>query len=98
MSVCAYVVFFRTAAALAGGALSAPVLGAVEMVSGIAELSGDAAGFVAAAGITAWGGVSIHCQTMSAVGELSMRYHTIGKVLQTVISVFLAAAAWGVLQ
>lgn len=95
-SVCAYVVFFRTAAALAGGALSAPVLGVVEMVSGVAELTGDAAGFVAAAGITAWGGVSVHCQTMSVIGDLSVRQHTVGKLLQTVISVLLAAAAWGV--
>lgn len=91
LSICAYVVFFRTAAALLPSALPAAALGAVEMVSGIAELPKNAAGFVAAAGITAWGGVSVHCQTMAVAGELSLKYHTIGKMLQTGISVVLAA-------
>lgn len=91
LSICAYVVFFRTAAALLPSALPAAVLGAVEMVSGIAALGRDPAGFVAAAGITAWGGVSVHCQTMAVVGELSLKYHTLGKILQTVISVAFAA-------
>lgn len=91
LSICAYVVFFRTAAALLPSELPAAVLGAVEMVSGIATVSKNAAGFVTAAGITAWGGISVHCQTMSVVGELSLKYHTLGKLLQTVISVVLAA-------
>ena len=96
LSICAYVVVFRTAAALLPSALPAAVLGAVEMVSGIAALGKNAAGFVAAAGITAWGGLSVHCQTMAVVGELSLKYHTLGKILQTVISVVLAAviATW----
>lgn len=90
LSICAYVVFFRTAAALLPS-LPAGVLGAVEMVSDIAALNKNAAGFAAAAGITAWGGVSVHCQTMAVTGDLSLKYHTLGKVLQTVISVVLAA-------
>lgn len=91
LSICAYVVFFRTAAALLPSELPAAVLGTVEMVSGIATLSKNAASFVAAAGITAWGGVSVHCQTMAVAGDLSLKYHTLGKLLQTVISVALAA-------
>lgn len=93
LGVCAYVVFFRTVAALLPAALPAAALGAMEMVVGMAALSGDAAGFITAAGLAAWGGVSVHCQTMSVVGELSLRYHTAGKLLQTALSLVLAAAA-----
>ena len=90
LGICAYVVFFRTAAALLPSVLPAAVLGVVEMVSGIAGLSPNTAGFVAAAGITAWGGISVHCQTMAVAGELSLRYHVMGKILQTVLSVVFA--------
>ena len=95
LHISAHVDLFRAAAALIGGA-PAGVLGILEMVSGIAGLSADKEGFVAAAALTAWGGLSVHCQTMSVSGELSLRYHTAGKILQTVISVFLAffAAKW----
>lgn len=93
LGICAYVVLFRTAAALLGAALPAGMLGALEMVSGIAALTGSESGFMAAAAITAWGGVSVHCQTMSVVGDLSLRYHAAGKILQTVIAVFLALMA-----
>lgn len=96
LGICAYVVFFRTAAALLPAALPAAVLGAVEMVSGVSAVEKNAAGFAAAAGITAWGGVSVHCQTMAVAGELSLKYHMAGKLLQTVVSVVLAVvvAQW----
>lgn len=90
LSICAYVVFFRTAAALLPP-LPAPVLGAVEMVSGVAALGTDSVAFAAAAGITAWGGAAVHCQTMAVTGELSLKYHTLGKLLQAVIAAVLAA-------
>lgn len=88
LSVCAYVVFFRAVTALT--ALSGILSGAVEMVGAVAALHKDVAGFAAAAGITAWGGVSVHCQTMAVAGDLSLRWHTAGKVLQTVFAVVLA--------
>ena len=94
LSICAYVVFFRTVAALLPP-LPAEVLGAVEMVSGIAALHTDAAGFAAAAGITAWGGMSVHCQTMAVTGDLSLKYYAFGKVLQTAVAVVLAAVVSG---
>ena len=93
LGICAYVVLFRTIAAVLPASLDSGILGIVEMVSGAASLPANAAGFVAAAAITAWGGISVHCQTMSVVGELSLKYHTVGKLLQTVFSVLLALAA-----
>lgn len=92
LGICAYVVLFRTVAAVLPTSFDGGILGIVEMVSGAASLPANAAGFVAAAAITAWGGVSVHCQTMSVVGELSLKYHTVGKLLQTVFSVLLALA------
>lgn len=92
LGICAYVVLFQTVAALLPG-FPPVALGSVEMVSGMAALNRDSAGFVAAAAIAAWGGVSVHCQTMAVTGELSLRYHTLGKILQTVLSAALAAAA-----
>ena len=94
LTVCAYIVFFRTVTALLQASLPNIVTGAVEMVGAVASLRCDAFGFAAAAGITAWGGLSVHCQTMAVVGDLSLRWHTAGKVLQTVIAVVIAAAVW----
>lgn len=96
LTVCAYIVFFRTVTALLPASLPGVVTGAVEMVAAIASLRSDAVGFAAAAGITAWGGLSVHCQTMAVVGELSLRYHTVGKILQTVAAVVMAVvvARW----
>lgn len=95
LQICAYVVFFRSAAALLSGILPTQLLGAVEMVGGLSALPRSAQGVVAAAGITAWGGVSVHCQTMGVTGDLSMGWYLTGKLLQTVISVVLAAAVAG---
>ena len=91
LTVCAYVVFFGTVTALVPmpGALS----GAVEMVGAIAALEADTVGFAAASGITAWGGLSVHCQTMAVAGDLSLRYHTVGKILQTVFAVIVSGIA-----
>ncbi|MBR3704549.1 MAG: sporulation protein [Oscillospiraceae bacterium] len=88
LTVCAYVVFFRTVTALVP--MSGVLSGAVEMVGAVTALEKNAAGFAAAAGITAWGGLSVHCQTMAVVGDLSLRYHTAGKLLQTAFAVVLA--------
>ena len=95
LGICAYVVLFQTAASLLPP-LPPIILGGVEMVSGMAQLTPSVSGFIAAAGLAAWGGVSVHCQTMSVTGELSLRYHTAGKIIQTILSVFLAllTAKW----
>lgn len=95
LNICAYVVLFRTMAALLPH-LPPPIIGAVEMVSGISLLDPGRSGFVMAAAIAAWGGISVHCQTMAVTGELSLRYHTAGKILQAILSTLLAffAAKW----
>lgn len=89
LTVCAYIVFFRVVSALLPEALRG-ISAAVEMVGAVTSLDENTAGFVAAVGITAWGGASVHCQTMAVVGELSLRWHTAGKVLQTVLAVAVA--------
>lgn len=92
LTVSAYVVLFRTIAALLPP-LPAAVLGGLEMVSGAAMLHADEGGFVTASAFAAWGGFSIHCQTAAVADGLSLRYHTAGKLLQSVFSLALAAVA-----
>lgn len=89
LGICAYVVLFQTAASLLP-TLPPAILGGVEMVSGIAQLTPSVSGFAAAAGLTAWGGLSVHCQSASVTGDLSLRYHSVGKMTQTVISLLMA--------
>ncbi len=88
LNICAYVVTFRTAAAL----LPLPPLwlGAVELIGGLAALPGGRTGFILAAAITAWGGLSVHCQTAAVAEGLSMRWHWRGKLIQTAIAAVLA--------
>lgn len=92
LSICAYVVIFRTAAAL----LPLPPLwlGAVELIGGLTALPGGRTGFVLAAAFTAWGGLSVHCQTAAVAEGLSMRWHWRGKLLQTAIAAALAAGVF----
>ena len=95
MNICAYVVLFRVLAALLPAALPGWALGALEMVSGVAALSPGKLGFVTAAGVVGWGGLSVHCQTMSVAGDLSLRWHWIGKAAQAALSALLALAVAG---
>ena len=50
-----------------------------------------------AAGLAAWGGLSVHCQTMAVTEGLSLRWHWAGKALQAGVSVLLALPAAKVL-
>ena len=97
LNICSFVVLFRVLAVLPPEALPLPVLGALEMVSGVAALPRGRAGFIAAAAIVGWGGLSVHCQAISltAPAGLSFRWHWRGKALQAVLSALLAAAAFG---
>ena len=92
-NICAFVVLFRTLADLLPGDLPAWALGVLELVSGASVLMPGAAGFVSAAVIAAWGGLCVHCQTLSVIGDLSPRWHWAGKALQAHFSLFLAGAA-----
>ena len=69
------------------------------MVTGTAALAPGRAGFIAAAVMVGWGGLSVHCQAMAvaAPAELSFRWHWIGKALQAALSGLLAAALWPVI-
>ena len=93
LNICAFVVLFRTLAGLLPGHLPAPLLGFFELVTGCAALRGDAASFVWAAGMVSWGGLSVHGQTAAVAGPLSLRWHWIGKGLQALLSLALAAGA-----
>lgn len=98
ISVCAFVVFFvaalRMLTALTG--LHHPLLiGAVELTGGILALKPDRSGFVMAAALLGWGGLSVHGQTAAVLGDtgLSLRPHLLGKAAQAVVSAALALAA-----
>ena len=92
-NICAFVVLFRTLADLLPGDLPPWALGVLELVSGTSALAPGAAGFVSAAVITAWGGLCVHCQTLSVIGDLSPRWHWAGKALQALLSLLLGGAA-----
>ncbi len=89
LNICAYVVIFRTAAALLP--LPGAWLGTLEMVSGLAAISSGRQAFISAAAITAWSGFSVHCQTMAVTEDLSLKWYWPGKLIQTAIA---AALAW----
>lgn len=94
MNICAFVVLFRVLAALMPAQIPGVVLGALEMVTGMAALEPGQAGFIAAAAIAGWGGLSVHCQAMSVAEDLHFRWHWVGKAVQAVISGVLAAGVW----
>lgn len=77
LQICAFVVLFRVLTALPSIPLPALAVGALEMVTGIAALAPGRAGFITAAAIVGWGGLSVHCQALSAAAPagLSFRWH-----------------------
>lgn len=95
LNICAFVVLFRVLAALAPAQLPPAALGVLEMVTGVTGLTPTRSGFAAAAGIVGWGGLSVHCQALSACEDLSFRWHWVGKALQGVLSAALATAVYG---
>ena len=97
LHICAFVVLFRVRAALAPAGLPAMGLGMLEMVTGIAALEPGRTGFIAAAAIVGWGGLSVHCQALSAAEGLSFRWHWAGKAAQGLLSAALAAGVYGFL-
>ena len=90
MSICAFVVFFAVVTALLPLSLPPAATGILEMVTGLSGLTPGRMGFVTAAALTGWGGLSVHCQTMAVAGELNMRWHWAGKALQAALSAGMA--------
>lgn len=91
--ICAFVVAFRAAAALLPAQVPGWALGLLEMVSGTAALPAGRTGFVLAAALVGWGGLSVHCQAMAVAEDLCFTWHLPGKVMQAILSALLALAA-----
>lgn len=90
LNVCAFIVIFRVLTALL------PLgqgwyLGFLEMVTGCSALPTGRKGFILAAVLTGWGGLSVHCQAMSVAAPLSFHWHWVGKFLQMLLSAGIAA-------
>ena len=99
LNVCAFVVLFQTVVALLPGALPWYGRGALELVTGLSAVAAGREGFVAAAALTGWGGLSVHCQALALAAPegLSFRAHWWGKALQAGLSALLAAAVLAVI-
>ena len=96
--VCAFVVFWLAVNALVAGlsGFTHPLLfGALELTGGILRLRADRIGFVMAAGLLGWGGISVHCQTAAVLEGtgLPMGRYLLAKALQGMFSM---ALAWAV--
>ncbi|MEG1593838.1 MAG: sporulation protein [Oscillibacter sp.] len=95
LSVCAFVVFFYVLVqplAGLGGRVGTLLVGVTELFSVIPLLEPSPAGFVLAAGLAGWGGLSVLCQTAAVLdgSGLSPRNALPGKLLQALLSVALA--------
>ena len=104
LNVSAFVVFFTVLArlllhflpeAFASSLPCALLLGFLELTSGVLALPCSRAGFLSCAALLGWGGLSVHCQTLSvlAATPLSARYYLRGKALQSLLSLLLALPA-----
>ena len=99
VQVCAFITFFYTALHLLTqrtGIAHPLALGFVELTCGLTRLTPTRAGFVMAAGLLGWGGLSVHAQTAAALSGtgVSLRNHLRGKFLQGIFSAILAIFAW----
>ena len=99
VQVCAFITFFYTALHLfaqRSGIAHPLVLGFVELTCGLTRLTPTRAGFVMAAGLLGWGGLSVHTQTAAALSGtgVSLRNNLRGKFLQGIFSAILAIFAW----
>lgn len=97
--VCGFVIFFLVLLRLAEGTLgSLPPLaaGLLELTNGILRLTPDRRGFITAAGLLGWGGLSVHGQTAAVLSGsgVSLRRYLPAKALQGALSAVLAAAVW----
>lgn len=94
--ICAFVVFFYVLALplrRIGGTAATILVGLLELFSATPRLPDDSFGFLLAAGLSGWGGLSVHCQTMAVLGDsgLSAAPCLAGKAVQGILSAALAA-------
>ena len=97
--VCGFVIFFLVVLRLAEsflGTLPPMAAGFVELTNGILRLTADRAGFISAAALLGWGGLSVHCQTAAVLGGsgVSLRWYLPTKAAQALLSAAMAAAVW----
>ena len=79
----------------ASSLLCSLLLGFLELTSGTLSLPASRAGFLTCAAMLGWGGMSVHCQTLSALAAspLTARYYYKGKALQALLSILFALPA-----
>ena len=99
VQICAFITFFYTALHLfaqRSGITHPLILGFVELTCGLTRLTPTRAGFVMAAGLLGWGGLSVHAQTAAALSGtgVSLQNHLRGKFLQGILSAILGIFAW----
>lgn len=95
LSVCAFVTFFYVIAqplAALGGPVATVLVGTLELFSLTPLLTPDVFGFIAAAGLSGWGGLSVLCQTAAVLDNSGLRVRNclFGKLLQGLLSTLLA--------
>lgn len=100
--VCAFVVFFLVLLSLTErvtGPLPPGAAGFLELTNGVLRLSPTRTGFITAAALLGWGGLSVHCQTASVLDgtNVPLDRYFLGKALQSLLSALLAAAVWHVI-
>ena len=68
------------------------LIGTAELFNGVCALTPTAAGFVSAAALISWGGLSVHAQTVALLCDesLSLRFYFKGKALQALLSALFA--------
>lgn len=95
LTICGFVLFFYAAATplrhlhgLAGTA----VLGSVELFSAVPRLTPNAPGFITAAALSGWGGLSVQFQTLASLVDTGLdgRQCVLGKAVQGILSGLLA--------
>lgn len=96
LSVCAFVTLFYVLVSplsRSGTAMAGLAVGITELFSLTPLLTCDRPGFLLAAGCAGWGGLSVLCQTAAVLDgtDLSLRPCFLGKLVQGLLSVLLAA-------
>jgi len=97
LNICAFVAFFYVLVQplkAIGGVLGTLLVGLTELFSVTPLLTPDRTGFLLAAGLSGWGGVSVLCQTLAVLSGsgLSARNCLRGKAVQGLLSALLALA------
>lgn len=102
LSVCAFIVFFYVLARplkTLGSSAGVIFTGALELFSLTPLLTPDAFGFITAAGLSGWGGISVLFQTIAILDGSGLHVKNCfwGKLLQGIFSTFLAMVFAGYL-